>query len=76
MVAPDEKIPGVQFSIRGRPDPARNRTPGNAIIPLRNKRVLVVGSGGAVHPLGNPTVALGEGLPMYACDYFPSSTPP
>jgi 4,5-DOPA dioxygenase extradiol len=63
LMYPGAGIPVVQLSVQGHLDPARHLALGNAIASLRNKGVLVIGSGGAVHPLGDPSVALGEGLP-------------
>ena len=44
-------------------NPACHLALGEALSPLRREGVLVMGSGGAVHPLGDPTLALGEGCP-------------
>jgi 4,5-DOPA dioxygenase extradiol len=66
LMYPQARVPVVQFSIQDHLDPALHLSLGEAIAPLRHEGVLVIGSGGAVHPLGDPTVGLGEGLPTDA----------
>jgi aromatic ring-opening dioxygenase catalytic subunit (LigB family) len=65
-------IPIIQLSVQGHLDPSRHLALGNAIASLRHEGVLMIGSGGAVHPLGDPSVALGEGLPTEG--QLPSTT--
>jgi 4,5-DOPA dioxygenase extradiol len=66
LMFPGAGVPVVQLSVQGHLDPARHFALGEAIASLRHEGILVVGSGGAVHPLGDPTVELGEGLPTSA----------
>ena len=61
LMFPKADVPVVQLSIERNLDPARHLALGTAIAGLRDEGILVMGSGGAVHPLGDPTASLGEG---------------
>jgi 4,5-DOPA dioxygenase extradiol len=58
---PRADVPIVQLSIQQSLDPAFHFALGEAIRGMSESGVLVLGSGGAVHPLGNPRVSLGPG---------------
>jgi 4,5-DOPA dioxygenase extradiol len=66
LMFPKADVPVVQLAIQRSLDPARHLAMGAAIASLRDEGILVVGSGGAVHPLGDPTASLGEGAPTEA----------
>lgn len=49
---PDADIPVVQLALERRSDPAKHFETGQALASLRDKGILVLGSGGVVHNLG------------------------
>lgn len=63
LMFPDAGIPVVQLSLERSLDPARHLALGEALAGLCDDGILVMGSGGAVHPLGDPSASLGEGAP-------------
>ncbi len=63
LMFPKAEVPIVQLSIQQSLDPANHVALGDAIRDVRETGVLVLGSGGAVHPLGNPQALLGPGAP-------------
>lgn len=63
LMFPKADIPVIQLSIQQDLDPEYHISLGEAIREVRKRGVLVVGSGGAVHPLGNPEASLGPGAP-------------
>jgi 4,5-DOPA dioxygenase extradiol len=60
---PKAEVPIVQLSIQQSLDPVAHVALGEAIQNVRGSGVLVLGSGGAVHPLGNSHASLGPGTP-------------
>jgi len=52
MMFPKADVPVVQLSIQNHLDPGRHLALGRAIEPLRHEGIMIMGSGGAVHPLG------------------------
>jgi len=63
LMFPKADVPVVQLSIQRSLDPIAHVALGEAIRDVRETGVLVLGSGGAVHPLGNPHASLGPGAP-------------
>jgi 4,5-DOPA dioxygenase extradiol len=61
LMYPMADVPVVQLSIQHSLDPVHHMQMGEAISPLRKEGVLLIGSGGAVHPLGDPYASLGNG---------------
>jgi 4,5-DOPA dioxygenase extradiol len=60
---PKAEVPIVQLSIQQSLEPVAHVALGEAIQKVRGSGVLVLGSGGAVHPLGNSHASLGPGAP-------------
>lgn len=54
LMYPDANIPVIQLSIQSHLNPLSHLKLGRTLNELRKKNILIIGSGGAVHPLGYP----------------------
>jgi 4,5-DOPA dioxygenase extradiol len=55
LMFPEPTMPLVQLSIQHHLDSAKHYELGRALAPLKERGILILGSGGAVHPLGHFT---------------------
>jgi 4,5-DOPA dioxygenase extradiol len=62
LTFPSAGVPVVQLSIQRHLDPAQHVALGAAISSLRDDGVLILSSGGAVHPLDYAAASLGKCL--------------
>ncbi|MEN6574550.1 DODA-type extradiol aromatic ring-opening family dioxygenase [Methanobacterium aggregans] len=69
LMFPNADIPIIQLSIQNHLNPFRHLELGRAIKDLRNEGVLIVGSGGAVHPLGYAGFHFGGQTDEWAIDF-------
>ena len=67
---PSAEIPVVQLSIQHNLDPTAHLRVGRAIADLREENVLIIGSGGAVHPLGYAPLSPGAPTDRWASEFF------
>lgn len=69
LMFPNAEIPIVQLSIQHNLDPAKHLELGIALRELSDEGVLVLGSGGAVHPLGYADFWDGKPTDQWAFDF-------
>ncbi len=69
LMFPDLEMPVFQLSIQEHLDPIKHMELGCAISSLRNEKVLILGSGGAVHPLGYAPLHPGATTDKWAVEF-------
>ena len=69
LMYPDADIPVVQLSIQSHLDASLHLKVGRALNNLRDENVLILGSGGAVHPLGYADFRLGGETDKWAIEF-------
>ena len=69
LMYPDADIPVVQLSIQSHLDPVMHLEVGRTLNALRNENILIIGSGGAVHPLGYAGFRIGGPTDAWALEF-------
>ena len=69
LMFPNLDVPVLQLSIQQHMDPEAHNELGKAIESLRHEGVLILGSGGAVHPLGYVPLRPGAKTDQWAYDF-------
>jgi 4,5-DOPA dioxygenase extradiol len=69
LMFPHANVPVVQLSIQNHLDPIQHLKVGRAIEELRNNKILIIGSGGAVHPLGYSGFRFGSKTDQWALEF-------
>jgi 4,5-DOPA dioxygenase extradiol len=69
LMYPEEDIPIFQLSIQEHMDPEKHHAVGRYLESLSYHGVLILGSGGAVHPLGYATLRPGAKTDQWALDF-------
>lgn len=69
LMYPNANVPIIQLSIQQGLDPASHLALGQAISAFRDENVLILGSGGAVHPLGYAPLGEGAKTDQWAIDF-------
>jgi 4,5-DOPA dioxygenase extradiol len=69
LMYPAADVPVTQISLRSRLDPAEHAALGRALLPLRERGVLLLGSGGAVHNMRDWFTPRSGGAPSYETEF-------
>jgi 4,5-DOPA dioxygenase extradiol len=69
LMFPDADIPVAQLSIQHSLNPAEHMGVGRAISELKEEGILILGSGGAVHPLGYASFRFGADPDAWALEF-------
>ena len=69
LMFPDLDVPILQLSIQQHMDPEAHYRLGNTIKSLKHEGILILGSGGAVHPLGYAPLRPGAKTNQWAYDF-------
>jgi 4,5-DOPA dioxygenase extradiol len=69
LMFPEMEVPVLQLSIQQHMDPEEHHILGKVIESLRHEGVLIIGSGGAVHPLGYAPLRPGAETDQWAYEF-------